>query len=578
MPIRILPPEVSVRIAAGEVIERPASVVKELCENAVDAGANEITVEIVQGGRRLIQVADDGCGIPADEVEVAFARHATSKLRSADDLYHVRTLGFRGEALASIASVSRVTLSTRVAGEPVGTTLHLEGGRVLHREAIGRPPGTTLQVENLFFNTPARSKFLRADPTEAGHVARLMSSYALIYPEKRISLLNNGRLALRTLGTGALGDVMVILYGLDVAEQMIPLATSAGQITVNGQISEPSLHRANRRDMLLFVNQRWIQDNALAYAIGEAYRTLLPQGRHPLVVLNITLPPEEVDVNIHPTKQEVRFREHREVFTAVQRAVRTTLMGVRPMPVAQAPGISTAAWLRREGERPGMLTSQQTQLAIELQRPGDIIRTDMPPTVSATRPTDRLPMLRVVGQVAQTYIVAEGPGGLYLIDQHAAHERIRYEALRAQRANQSVATQELLDPLTVEVTPQQAALLEEHLPTLADFGLDMTPFGGGVFLVRRLPAGLSPEDALAAIGEMLDAAWQGGEGFSWEDQALFSLACHSAVRAGRSLSFDEMRDLVRQLECTSLPHTCPHGRPTLIHLSQAQLERQFGRR
>jgi len=578
MPIRILSPEVVVRIAAGEVIERPASVVKELLENAIDAGASEIAIEIAQGGRRLVRVSDNGCGIPADEVELAFARHATSKLRSAEDLYRIQTLGFRGEALASIAAVSRVTLSTRAADEETGTLIRLEGGRILHREGQGRPPGTTVAVENLFFNTPARLKFLRSDTTEASQVARLVSSYALIYAEKRLSLENNGRLILRTLGTGSLYDVLVTLYGLDIAEQLIeiPPFTEEG-ITVSGQISAPSLHRANRRDILLFVNRRWIQDTALSYAIGEAYRTLLPQGRHPLVVLSLTLPPEDVDVNIHPTKQEVRFRRQREVFTAVQRAVRTALMRQYPVPVAQVPGPSAASRLRA-GQDWRALFPAQAQLPVSPEEAGRRLPLAMPLPVEEPQPSGRLPMLRVVGQIAQTYIVAEGPGGMYLIDQHAAHERIRYEELRAQRASQGVASQELLDPVTIELSPQQAVLLEENLETLLAYGFEILPFGGSTFLVKRVPAGLAAGDVSTALGEMLDAALEGKEGFSWEDQALITLSCHTAVRAGKALSPEEMRDLVRQLERTALPHTCPHGRPTLVHFSQAQLERQFDRR
>lgn len=578
MPIRILSPEVVVRIAAGEVIERPASVVKELLENAIDAGASEIAIEIAQGGRRLVRVADNGCGIPADEVELAFARHATSKLRSAEDLYRIQTLGFRGEALASIAAVSRVTLSTRAAGEEMGTLIRLEGGRILHREGLGRPPGTTVAVENLFYNTPARLKFLKSDTTEVGQVARLVSSYALIYAEKRFSLENNGRLILRTLGTGSLFDVLVTLYGLDIAEQLIeiPPFTEEG-ITVSGQISAPSLHRANRRDILLFVNRRWIQDTALSYAIGEAYRTLLPQGRHPLVVLSLTLPPEDVDVNIHPTKQEVRFRRQREVFTTVQRAVRTALMRQYPVPVAHIPGPSTASRLHA-GQDWRVLFGAQAELPARPEEPGRRVPLEMPLPVEEPPTGGRLPMLRVVGQIAQTYIVAEGPGGMYLIDQHAAHERIRYEELRAQRAGQGIASQELLDPIPIELAPQQAVLLEENLNTLLAYGFEILPFGGNTYLVKRVPAGLAAGDVSAALIEMLDAALEGKEGFSWEDQALVTLSCHTAVRAGKALSPEEMRDLVRQLERTALPHTCPHGRPTLVHFSQAQLERQFDRR
>jgi DNA mismatch repair protein MutL len=579
MPIQILPPDLAAKIAAGEVIERPASVVKELVENAIDADAQEIRVEIAQAGRQLIRVSDDGCGIPTDQVETAFARHATSKIASAEELYRVRTLGFRGEALASIAAVSRLTLATRSEDEPVGTLVRYEGGILVHREALARNRGADIRVENLFYNTPARLKFLRADPTEAGHVARLMGSYALAFPERRFELRSNDRLVSRTTGTGQILDVVLALYGLDVAEQMLEIPQGEYErdgVSVWGLTSAPGLHRSNRRDMILFVNHRWIQDQSLSFAISQAYHTLLPQGRHPLVVLNIALPPEEVDVNIHPTKQEVRFRQQNAVFGAVQRAVRSTLMAQRPVSSAPLPGRTAASWTRQfDAHR---LAPGVSQAAIEFQSPpaaapepaqeGDL-------QAPLARPTERLPMLRVVGQIAQTYIVAEGPGGLYLIDQHAAHERIRYEALQAQRAMSQVATQELLEPLTLDLEPQQATLLEAHLEQLAAWGFGLALFGRNTFLIKASPAGLPPDLLPVAISELLDAASEGGPGFSWADQALMTLSCHTAVRAGQTLTHQEMRELVQQLERTALPHTCPHGRPTMLHLSQAQLERQF---
>ncbi len=575
MPIRVLPPDVADKIAAGEVIERPVSVAKELIENALDAEADEIRVEIAQGGRRLIRVSDNGCGIPADEVEVAFARHATSKLTRVEDLYRLRTLGFRGEALASIAAVSRLSLSTRASGEELGSLVQWEGGRMSARQPQGRARGTMVTVENLFFNTPARLKFLRADTTEAGHIAKLVSSYALAFPDKRFSLENNGRSVARTTGTGSLLDVIVALYGLDVAEQMIKVPGRAQEpIRVWGYVSGPSLHRANRQDVIFFVNLRWIQDSSLAYAASEAYRTLLPDGRYPLIVLNVELPPEDVDVNIHPTKREVRFRHSRDVFSAVQKAVRTTLMAHHVVPL-MAEGASPSARFPQWGQGARSLTPQQAHMAMEVQRTAD--RTPLEEAVPNKSP-ERLPMLRVLGQIALTYIIAEGPGGMYLIDQHAAHERIRYEALKAQAASRQAPAQELLEPISLDLSPQQAALLEEHLDVLEAYGFEITPFGGATFLVKRIPASLADQPIAPAVVEMIDAAAGEGEGFSWEDQALVTLSCHTAVRAGQSLSLDEMRDLVRQLERAELPHTCPHGRPTVIHLTQEQLEKEFGRR
>jgi DNA mismatch repair protein MutL len=420
-------------------------------------------------------------------------------------------------------------------------------------------------------------------------VAALVTSYALAYPEKRFTLQHNDRLVARTNGTGALADALLALYGLDVVEQMIeiPLSAAGGAeaVRVWGHISAPSLPRPDRHDMHFFVNRRWIQDNSLSYAVAEAYRTLLPQGRHPVVVLNIALPPEEVDVNIHPTKREVRFRNAREIFAALQKAVRTTLMAQHPIPLASAPFAPFGGERRRSLADLLHPSAQQAALALEVHRSADLalgpLRAEaaLPPSLTApSAPGERLPMLRVVGQVAQTYIIAEGPGGMYLIDQHAAHERIRYEELRAQHTARAVSSQELLEPLPLELAPTQATLLEAHLPALADYGLQIIPFGGSTFLVKSVPTALRAADAAEAIAELLDAAQQGGAAFSWEEQALITLACHTAVRAGQTLSPEEMRDLVRQLERAALPHTCPHGRPTMIHLSQAQLEKEFGRR
>ncbi|MCG2768141.1 MAG: DNA mismatch repair endonuclease MutL [Anaerolineae bacterium] len=599
MGIRVLPPDVTAKIAAGEVVERPASVVKELVENAIDAGATTVRVEIRQGGRRLVRVTDNGEGIPADEVELAFARHATGKLVSAEDLFDIHTLGFRGEALASIAAVSRVTLVTQAASESIGTLVRLEGGELLHRESKGRVPGTVVTIENLFYNTPARLKFLRSDPTEASHALALVTSYALAYPELRFTLLKDGRLVLQTMGTGELYNALVDVLGLQVAQQMllvvpqmlqvvpqkleVPAGTEEsldGQpatLRVWGYVSSPALNRSNRRSLLFFVNRRWVQDGSLAYAVEQAYHTLLPRGRHPIAVLNVQVDPAEVDVNIHPTKREVRFRNQRQVFSAVQRAVRRVLINERPIPGVSARPVPLTAeeWERRRQfahvRQPG--GARMVDPGMEMQRTAD----REPVVVGAQRKLTGLPMLRVVGQLSQMYIIAEGPDGAYLLDQHAAHERVLYEKLKAQRASQNVPSQALLEPLTVELLPQQAAVVGEHQELLLQVGFELEPFGGSTILVRRVPAALVGKDIAAAISEILDQDAKDEAGMSWEEHTLRTLVCHTSIRAGQTLPLEEMRDLVRQLEQTSLPHTCPHGRPTMIHLSAAQLEREFGR-
>jgi len=599
MGIRVLSPEVTAKIAAGEVVERPASVVKELVENAIDAGPTSVGIEIRQGGRRLVRVTDNGEGIPADEVMLAFARHATGKLVSAEDLFDIHTLGFRGEALASIAAVSRVTLVTRAATESLGTLVRLEGGELLHRESKGRAPGTVVTIENLFYNTPARLKFLRSDSTEASHALAFVTSYALAYPELRFTLLKDGRLVLQTMGTGELYNAMVDVLGLQVAQQMLQVVPQMLQVEqqmlevqdrteesldgqpatlrVWGYVSSPALNRSNRRSLLFFVNRRWVQDRSLAYAVEQAYHTLLPRGRHPIAVLNVQVDPAEVDVNIHPTKREVRFRNQRQVFSAVQRAVRRVLINERPIPGVSARPVPLTAeeWERRRQfahvRQPG--GARMVDLGMEMQRTAD----REPVMVGAQRKLAGLPMLRVVGQLSQMYIIAEGPDGAYLLDQHAAHERVLYEKLKAQRASQNVPSQVLLEPLTVELLPQQAAVVGEHQELLLQVGFELEPFGGSTILVRRVPAGLVGKDIAAAISEILDQDAKDEAGMSWEEHTLRTLVCHTSIRGGQTLPLEEMRDLVRQLEQTSLPHTCPHGRPTMIHLSSALLEREFGR-
>ncbi len=575
MGIRALPAGVAAQIAAGEVVERPVSAVKELVENALDAGATRIEVEVREGGQRLLVVADDGCGIPAAEVELAFGRHTTSKLADQEDLFRIRTLGFRGEALASIAAVARVTMTTRASDEAAGTMVRFEGGELVHREMVARPAGTTVTVEDLFFNLPARRKFLRSEGTEGGHILNLLLAYALCYPGVRFVLVQNGREALRTTGSGRPEEALAEALGVDLARAMTPLpaldarppAEDRRPGLVSGYVGAPSVHRGSRDYLFFFVNGRWVQDRALTFAVEEAYRSLLPNGRHPVAVIDLRVDPADVDVNIHPTKREVRFRQGQDVFGLVQRAVRRALVQHAALPQAQP--LRGEAVPVPEG-RPGVLHVGREaqpalgQLALELMRP-------------ATEPA-RLPVLRVVGQVAQTYIVAEGPDGMYLIDQHAAHERVLYERLQGLREGLAVPMQTLLEPHAVELTRYQAAILEERRETITRLGFDITPFGGTTYLVRAVPASFPHGELANLLGELLQPVPQREPQAGWEERALVAVACHSAVRAGKTLSEDEMRDLIRQLEATALPYTCPHGRPTTIRMSVAQLEREFARR
>ena len=579
MPIKRLAEDVALRIAAGEVIERPASVAKELIENSIDAGARDIGVEVLQGGRRLVRVIDDGQGIPGDEVELAFERYATSKLRSMEDLSEISTLGFRGEALPSIAAVSHATMVTRTEGEETGSLLRVEGGRVTRHEPRGAPQGTVVTVENLFYNTPARLKFLRSPKTEARHINELVTSYAMAYPELRFSLLTEGRTMFQSKGTGSLHDVLVDVYGLEIARQMLEIQDSSpteSAITVEGFVSDPLLHRSNARNATVLVNRRWVRDQLISYAIREAYHGLLPKGRHPVVILKVGLPLEQVDVNVHPAKSEVRFRDTGAVFSAVQRAVRQTLSQMAPVPG----DTSSFGWQHPVGARHQRLVEAVShasmspgELALEVQRTLE----PLPPAAGSAE-RDKLPMLRVLGQLGRTYIIAEGPTGMYLIEQHASHERVLYERFQAQRSKAGVASQTLVEPITIVPGPREPDMDGERLDGLRELGFDIEPFGGGTYLVRAVPAVLQADDLLQVILDIVQGA-EKAEGLSdWEEEIIIGLACHGAIRSGQILSMEQMQELVVQLEKTSLPRTCPHGRPTMLHVSAAQLEKEFGRR
>ncbi|MCS7222840.1 MAG: DNA mismatch repair endonuclease MutL [Anaerolineae bacterium] len=584
MPIRVLPPEIASKIAAGEVIERPASVVKELVENSLDAGADEVRVEIAEGGRRLIRVMDNGHGIPADEVELAFARHATSKLQTAEDLERIRTLGFRGEALGSIAAVAHVTMLTRYAHEAIGTQIRLQGGVVVGRELRGAPVGTVVTVEHLFYNMPARLKFLRQPASEAGHVQALVHRLALAFPERRFSLISDGRLLFQSTGSGELQEVLLKAYGLEVAREMIPIEPQEHDgVRVHGYVSQPSLHRAHRSYLTLFVNRRWVHDTSLSRAIVQAYHTMLPQGRFPIAVVFLELPPEAVDVNVHPAKAEVRFRNARSAFHAVERAVRQTLVTRASVPAVGRLGPEMPSWAERRQILLQAGQSASRQSSLSLSQPLDTDTKSATPIAVVTSkpsPAIALPMLRVVGQVSASYIIAEGPDGMYLIDQHAAHERILYEQLMAQRAQGDVPSQRLLEPLPITLPPALAALAGQAREALASLGLEIEPFGANTFLVRTLPAILSRGDPREILENLIQSLEEERNRVTQaEEEALVRLICkRAAIKAGQPLSMAEMQELVRQLETCQTPHTCPHGRPTMIHISAEQLAREFGRR
>ena len=663
MTIHILAPDVAAKIAAGEVVERPANVAKELIENSLDAGATEIRVEVREGGTRLLRVVDNGHGMPAEEAPLAFHRHATSKLTTADDLYQIATFGFRGEALYSIAAVSQLTLTTRHKSEEFGTQLRVEGGQITAQNRAGTPVGTIVNMEHLFYNVPARQKFLRKAPTEAGQISAIVQHYALAYPDRRFSFINDTRLTFQSTGSGDLFDVLVKIYGLETAKQMIPVGVrnaapqvqgvdidiplddlneevdfmgenappaprpSLPAIRVSGYASLPTLTRPNRSNIDLFVNRRFVEDRTIAHAVVQAYHTLLPVGRYPLAVILIDIDPGQVDVNVHPQKTQVRFVDERAVFSAVQKAVRRAILNYTPVPdvILPEPPPTQASFTTRPENAPSKSAwgnnyaapAHPNQQPLDLftpepvstpnaRAPMTISPTNAPvapatapppastaPTQPAPAPTQprqtvvtdqkrQLPPLRVVGQVGAMYIIAEGPEGVYLIDQHAAHERILYEKFMAQRYGTdqgTVAQQHLLEPLTLHVGSEVAGLVAQHITELAQVGFEIEAFGGDTFLVRAVPSVLSGQDPLRNLEEIVQALADRRNlvGETLEARLVKMVCKRASIKSGQLLSDLEMQELVRQLEACQSPRTCPHGRPTMIQLSAGELEKAFGR-
>jgi len=568
MPIQVLAPDVVSKIAAGEVVERPASVVKELVENSLDAGASQVAIEVRGGGVNLIRVSDNGSGIRSDEVELAFQRHATSKITGFDDLEKTTSLGFRGEALPSIGHVAQLELVTRTQEEMSGIYVRLQEGRVADRSVRASPQGTTVTVRNLFRNVPARLKFLKSSSTENSHITNLVTQCSLAFPEVRFSVLVDGKKHLQTPGSGRVKDVLAEVYGMQIAQAMLEIEKTGREgglsPVVTGFVCPSSVSRANRNYLSFFVNRRWIQSRLLMRAVEKAYEGLLMVGRHPITVINLFLPSQVIDVNVHPTKREIKFSQEPVVFNTVYGTVRRALLGKMPVPEVDLPAYAVPVSF------PEPRTAEMPLTGIG---PGHVLpRAPSEPAASSV-----IPILRVLGQMTGTYIIAEGPDGLYLIDQHAAHERVLFERVLAQRAGRETEVQALLEPLTLELSPGQQESLRTRADVLAGFGFAIEPFGEGTYLLRAVPAVLVAQGIEQAVKEALDLLEDDSDPGRREEKIAASLACHGAVRAGQTMGHEEMRELVRQLEKTASPRTCPHGRPTMVHLSAGRLEREFGR-
>jgi len=659
--IHVLSESVANKIAAGEVVERPASVVKELLENSLDAGSTRIKIQVEAGGKKLIQITDNGCGMVRDDALLAFERHATSKIKNADDLLSVATLGFRGEALPSIASVSRLHLETRASDEDSGTVVEINGGKIVKVEEAGVPAGTSITIRDLFFNTPARKKFLKAESTELSHIASLVTHYALAHPDKHFELHSATNAVLVAPPVAGYSERVYQVFGKDVLDQLIPVAAmqplehvglpqpppwrrqeqdeeqgpvEPGEMRVHGFVSKPEIQKLNRNSIYVFVNGRLIRDRLIQHGLTEAYRNILPPTVYPVVLLFLELPTGEVDVNVHPSKTEVRFRQQSIMHDFVRDSVRAALMKARPVPqftteigahptasASLTPGArfgsaEPAAWrtsnapaqsqgFALQAPVPPPMTERFSfgtdgiaidgNAALSLVRAPqlvpDIIKDDgctppIPeePEIAYDLANDdlapALASLKPLGQIRESFILAVNHEGLWIVDQHVAHERVLFEKILKQRTAQKVESQRLLMPLLLELTPAQQAVFAEISEELNQNGFEAEPFGARSVAIKVAPAGVEASQIEHMLHELLDQ-------FSREEQALnmekvrariaASIACHAAIKVNMPLQQNKMEWLLTELAKTECPMSCPHGRPVVLRYSMKDIQKAFKR-
>jgi DNA mismatch repair protein MutL len=599
--IRILPESLTNKIAAGEVVDRPASVVKELVENAIDAGCGEIVVEIESGGKKLISVTDNGSGMSREDALLALERHATSKIAAENDLFTLATLGFRGEAIPSLASVSRFTLATREKGQIEGTQIYAEGGKIKEVKACGMAEGTMVIVRNLFFNTPARLKFMKSNETEAGHVGDLLTRLAISRPEVRFTYINDGRTIFRALD-GDLRRRIVTLLGPALASGLYPVESNCGKTIVRGFVAGPDHSWSSAAHLYTYINGRFIRDRVVQHAILQACRNFMERGRFPLVVLFIEIAPEEVDVNVHPTKHEVRFRDQGMVHDAIQAAVATVLSAtpwlhqaksVAPYPARLS--IPTSAEARiaevqdaisryrpEPGPQHSLVGTRDQATGNKFQESGmqgpDLMTET--PTLCHNEPPGYFSNLSVIGQFNAAYILCQDGTDLVLIDQHAAHERVAFELLKAQFAAGGVETQGLLFPETLELSLRESALLNEHILHFNRLGFAPEPFGGATWLLKEAPLVLAGGDYLRTFRDALEELSSLGRSHSFTDALegiLARIACHSALRGAHALTLPEIRALFARMDTSDFASNCPHGRPVLRRITLGEVEKMFKR-
>lgn len=587
--IHVLPSEIVSRIAAGEVIERPAAVVKELVDNSLDAGSARIVVEVLDGGRKLIKVTDDGEGIRAADVPLAFQRHATSKLDHDTDLFSIDTLGFRGEALPSIASISKVRLLTASRDESVGTLLILDGGAVTTCEEAASPHGTHIEIADLFFNTPARKKFLKTTGTEFSHICQAVQQAALAWPQVHFRLVHNGQEVCEYPAADASPDRILQVYGPSVSNHLVMVQGELSGHRVHGMAVMATSARASRSPQELFVNHRPVKNATISHAIYEGYGVSLPKGHHPRFVLFVDVDPARVDVNVHPTKREVRFADSDLVHRAVQRAIRSAVGSTGPEGAcADVPAVlsghtvGTAARSWTDGRNGGRHSQPVESSDFPAGQTGERAVMSAQVVQEATSAylvqtaNDVLPF----GQIRQTFLVAQVGSELHIIDQHTAHERVLFEGLLRACSQHTVTQQPLLIPEPVTVPLHQAMQLQQHLADLATLGLDIEPFGSGTFLIRAVPALLGHMDGAALVHGLLEDLSEWSSTASFEQRMrpiLATMACHSAVRAGRAMTSPEIKVLIEDWVAEGVPTTCPHGRRIALRLPAQELDKIFNR-
>ena len=635
--IRLLPEALANKIAAGEVVERPASVVKELLENSLDAGARNLEVTVQAGGKRLVRVLDDGEGMTPDDALLAFERHATSKIHRAEDLSRIHTLGFRGEALPSIAGVSRLLMETQAKGERVGTALQIAGSRMVAVREIARACGTTLTVRDLFFNLPARKKFLRADRTELGHVVNVVTQYALAHPEGRFALSGAGSKVFDFQAVDLLRERLFQVFGADLLQQLVeleeelPLLPDSGsfhdphsgdRIRLHAFVSKPQVQKSNRQSLYFFVNRRMVRDRILMHALGEAYRRILPDGSFPVALIFIEMPYGEVDVNVHPSKTEVRFRRQSMIHDCLRDVVRKALMEARsqavfsvqpqgmekepPMAPGTVPELPDPTWtvplpLEVEKPFPEKLESRPGVHPLARPEPMDALPAPAPcldpspPICAAAALASREQAeairdaslgtlspahIHPLGQIEESFIVASDRGSLLIIDQHVAHERVLFEKVLRQRQQGRVESQRLLLPLIVELNPRQQVLLDDLIPELSSCGFEVEPFGRQTLAVKAVPTDLSPSDCSRLMGELLEGLGKEAREVSLErlrEKIAASVACHAAIKVNTHLERSKMVWLIDELLKTRYPMTCPHGRPIILRYERREILKAFKR-